>query len=241
MHEVSQGELSDEFKRAWSSAGKHIQKQSGGGLNWLRADLNPPMAEHLSFRMGNQIFFIFVEAAEFSFRNAESLFLRVSREAGAVPCVMKMNQRISTWEPVSPGWGLVHAESGSAVTPPALVTDALVEMSNWELHDFAIQVVAQYLEKEGRRVFSKQSSTEIDPSIWFEDESGPNFVVVRAAKCPQQEADVPSNITGIKASCARMSKQGYFASVSVANADDLDSPPYRGHGMHVRFTGVVDI
>ena len=146
MNEVSQGEPSDDFKRAWSYAGQHIQKQSGGGLSWLRADLNPPMAEHLSFRMGNQIFFIFVEAAEFNFRNAESLFLRVSKEAGAVPCVMKMQQRISTWEPASPGWGLIHAESGAVITPPALVSDALIEMSRWELHDFAIQIVAQYLE-----------------------------------------------------------------------------------------------
>ena len=67
MHEVSQSEPSDDFKRAWSLAGQHIQKQSGGGLSWLRADLNPPMVEHLSFRIGNQIFFIFVEAAEFNY------------------------------------------------------------------------------------------------------------------------------------------------------------------------------
>lgn len=154
---------------------------------------------------------------------------------------MKMQQRISTWEPATSGWGLVHAESGATVTPPALVTDALVEMSRWELHDFAIQVVSQYLEKKGKRVFSKQSSTEIDPSIWFEDESGPCFVVVRAATYPQQEAEKPSNIGSIKASCARISRNGYFASVSVVNAGDVDLPPYRGHGMYVRFTGMVGI
>lgn len=241
MHEVTQGEPSANFKAAWSVAGRHIQKQAGSGLNWLRADLNPPMAEHLSFRMGNQIFFIFVEAAEFSYSQGRTLFLRVSKGAGAVPCVMKMRQRISTWEPASAGWGLSHAETGQAVSPPALVSDELVEMSAWELHDFAIQVVANYLENNGKRVFSKQSSLEIDPSIWFEDSSGPSFVVVREARYPVQDAQRPANTEAIKASCSRMSRTGYFASVAVANADDLNSPQYRGHGMHVRFAGLVDL
>jgi hypothetical protein len=241
MYEVSQQEPSDDFTRARSYAGQHIQKQTGGGLKWLRADLNPPMAEHLSFRMGNQIFFIFVEAAEFNYHNSSSLFLRVSREAAAVPCIMKMTQRISAWEPFSSGWGLVHAESGELINPPAMVSDALIEMSKWELHDFAIQIVTQHLKREGKKVFSKQSSTEIDPSIWFEDVSGPAFVIVRCATYPQQKADIPENITNIKNSCARLSDRGYFASVSVANASNFELPPYRGHGMHVRFSGMVDI
>ena len=84
---------------AWSAAGKHIQAQAGEGLNWLRSSLNPPMAEHLSFRLGNQIFFVFVEAAEASFDHASPLFMRVSEEAKAVPCIMKMRKRIATWEP----------------------------------------------------------------------------------------------------------------------------------------------
>ncbi len=241
MHEVTQDEPSDDFKAAWSAAGEHIQTQSGGGLNWLRADLNPPMAEHLSFRMGNQIFFIFVDAAEFSLSQCLPLFLRVAKIAGAIPCFMRMRKRISTWEADNPGWGLIHAESGEVVTPPALVSDALVEMTAWELHDFAIQTVSGYLEQQGKRVFSKQSSLEIDPSIWFEDEDGPSFVVVREARYPEQEAPHPANVAAIKGSCARMSKSGYFASVAVANSDDLDLPLYRGYGMYVKFTGLVGL
>ncbi len=241
MYEVTQLKPSNDFKRAWSFAGQHIQRQSGDGLNWLRADLNPPMAEHLSFRLGNQIFFIFVEAAEFSFSNAKDLFLRVSREAGAVPCIMKMEQRESIWEPLTLGWGLIHAQSGEQVNPTALVSNKLIAMTKWELHDFAIQIVSQHLKQQGKKVFSKQSSTEIDPSIWFEDDSVPAFVVVRPTTYPQKEADIPQNIGSIKASCARVSTRGYFASVSIANADDLELPPYRGHGMYVGFTGIVSI
>lgn len=241
MYEVNQTEPSQSFKAAWSAAGRHIQGQAGDGLNWLRADLNPPMAEHLSFRMGNQLFFIFVEAAEYAFSREGSLFLQVARVANAVPCIMKMHQRISTWEPQNPGWGLVHAESGDDIEPPALISDQLIEMSAWELHDFSIQIVCNYLQQQGKKVFSKQSSQEIDPSIWFQDEAGPSFVVVRETRYSESDAPVPSNVSEIKRSCARMSHSGFFASVSVANADDLELPLYRGHGMHVRFTGIVGL
>ena len=241
MYEVTQQEPSADFKAAWAAAGQHIQRQSGGGLNWLRSDLNPPMAEHLSFRMGNQIFYIFVEAAEQSYSVGHSLFLRVAQGAGAIPCVMKMRQRISTWEPAELGWGLAHAESGHPIVPPELVSDKLIEMSAWELRDFAVQVVVGYLEKSGKRVFSKQCSLEIDPSIWFEDSSGPSFVVVREVRYPEQDALRPDNADAIKSNCAHMSRSGFFASVAVANTEELNLPLYRGHGMHVRFTGLVGL
>lgn len=241
MFEVKQAEPSPLFKLVWSAAGTHIQRQAGGGLNWLRADLNPPLAEHLSFRMGNQVFFVFVEAAEQTFKQGGALFLKVAEAANAVPCRMNMRQRGAAWEPEIAGWGLTHAKTGLPVVPPALVTDELIVMSNWELHDFAIQVVSRYLEEQKKKVFSKQPSLEIDPSIWFQDESGPHFVIVRETRYPATEAPKPANSAQIKASCARLSTSGFFASVAVANAADLTLPLYRGHGMHVRFTGLVDL
>lgn len=241
MFEVKQAEPSPLFKVAWSAAGTHIQRQASAGLNWLRADLNPPMAEHLSFRMGNQVSFIFVEAAEQTFKHGGALFLKVAKAANAVPCLMNMRQCLSAWEPEIAGWGLTHAETGRPVVPPALVTDELIVMSNWELHDFAIQVVSRYLEEQMKKVFSKQPSVDIDPSIWFQDASGPHFVVVREARYPTTQAPKPASAAQIKSSCARLSNSGFFASVAVANATDLTLPLYRGHGMHVRFTGLVGL
>jgi hypothetical protein len=51
MYQVEQSPPSEGFQKAWSAAGQHIQKQADNGLSWLRATLNPPMAEHLSFRI----------------------------------------------------------------------------------------------------------------------------------------------------------------------------------------------
>ena len=61
MYVVEQETFPEEFQRAWSFAGRHLDLQAGPGLQWLRAWLTPPVAEHLAFRMGNQIIFIFIE------------------------------------------------------------------------------------------------------------------------------------------------------------------------------------
>ena len=46
----------------WSAAGRHLSHQAGGQVqSWLRAHLTPPFLEHLSFSLGNQLFFIRVE------------------------------------------------------------------------------------------------------------------------------------------------------------------------------------
>ena len=249
MYQVEQNEPSQEFINAWQAAGRYLQSKGDKSLNWIRANLNPPMAEHLSFRLGNQLFFVFIEAAEFSFQTSNKLFLDASREAKAIPCIMPMEQRISSYKPINSGWGLISAESGLIVDPVAMVSEELIEMSEWELRDFAIQTVKTYLTQQGKNVFSAQSSLHIDPSIWFEETKNAHWVVVRAAKYPDKEAAaVPHNINEIAQDCARMGKVGYFASVAVANSEDpFDSdaksngnylPLYRGHGMFVKFEGL---
>ncbi len=251
MYRVEQEEPSLEFTHAWRAAGKHIQLQGQGGVNWIRSDLNPPMAEHLSFRIGNKLFFVFVEAAEFSFAHGHDLFLKVAKEATAIPCVMPMTEQLSQYVPDSCGWGLIHAETRQSINPLELVTDELIVISDWELHDFAIQVVKSNLEKDGKNVFSSQSSLQINPSIWFEILGQAYWIVVRAARFPEKEATAPPNISDIKADCVSMGRVGYFASVGVANNKDPFDPQanvngnflplYRGHGMFVRYEGLREV
>jgi len=127
-----------------------------------------------------------------------------------------------------------------------MVSDELIEMFEWELHDFAIQIVKTYLTKQGKDVFFAHSSLHIDPSIWFEESESAYWVVVRTAKYPDKEAMLPPNINEIAQDCAHMGKVGYFASVSLVNSADPFEPDangnylslYRGNGMFVRFEGL---
>ena len=53
--------LSDDFIQCWYDAGSHLQHQVEGGPTWIRAHLDHPIMEHLSFRLGNQLFFVRIE------------------------------------------------------------------------------------------------------------------------------------------------------------------------------------
>jgi hypothetical protein len=248
LYQIAQDPPSDDFKAAWVSAGRYIQNQAGSGLSWLRADLRPPLAEHLSFRIGNQIFFIFIEAAEVEYRNGVELFLKVCSEANAVPCRMPMEKRFGDWGPKLNGWGLINTIDNAQFNPLDLVSDALIEMSDWEVHDFAIQIVAEDIVKNGGEIFGRQPSPEIDPSIWFKDKQGSHFVVVRFERHPTQSSPVPKNIESIKQHCSKFTSSGFFASVVLANSEDPFDPDaakngnysrlYRGHGLMPKYPGL---
>lgn len=249
MHSIEMHEVSDEFARCWHAAGHHIQQRAQGPLHsWLKASLNPPFLEHLSFRLGNQLFFIRIEDVDGQLNvpgNRDGL-LSVAEGCKGHPCLMPMRHRGGVWAPQTVGWGLVDARTGAAVDPIALVSDERIEMTDWELQDFAVQIVRDYLEKAGWKLMSWQGNPAVDPSVWFVGKTGPEWVVVRAVRYPQATAHPPGNWRQIAQRCARIGMVGHFASVAAANAHDAfdeAAPPvplWRGHAMIVSFKGLED-
>lgn len=242
MYKVNQSPAREEFITAWLSAAKHLQKQGGETIKWLRTDLNPPLAEHLSFFIGNQLIFVFVGVEDVSGPSPRSLFLEVAEEANAIPAILPMKHNGTDYQPTLNGWGLLHAQNRRIIDPAKLESDKQIEMSDWEVHDFAIQVIVNILQEEGNKIISKQPYLRVDPSIWFFDGKENAYVIVRSGRYPLQEAPRPKNIEEIIQSCEPGSKTGYFASVSVANYDQQNTndliPLYRGEGMMVRFAGI---
>jgi hypothetical protein len=127
-----------------------------------------------------------------------------------------------------------------------LVTEERIEMTPWEMHDMAVQVVRDYLKKEGFQLMSWQGNPDVDPSIWFIGESKkPEWIIVRSAKFPVEETNRPQNWDDIASNCAKLSTTGHFASVTLVSVTqpfmssaEEPVPLWRGHGMHVRFTGL---
>lgn len=243
MHKVS-----EEFRRCWQAAGLHMEKQAGGPIeSWLKVDLNPPFLEHLSFRLGNQLFFIRLEDVDgrLGVPGSRNGLFAIADGCKGFACVMPMKWIAGEWKPAGKEWGLVDASTGRAVNPPALVTDEPIEMTDWELHDFAVQVVRTDLEKRGRKLMSFQGNPSVDPSLWFIGDSGPEWVAVRAVRFPKFKAVPPANWREIAAQCAHLGRVGHFASVSIASAQEADVhkgtspvPLWRGHGMVVRYQGL---
>jgi hypothetical protein len=240
MHDIEMHEASDEFARCWRAAGQHIQRQVQGSMqSWLKASLNPPFLEHMSFRLGNQLFFVRIQEVEgrLAVPGTQAGLLMIARECKGHACIMPMQEKAGTWTPEVPGWGLLDAHTGQAIDPVTLISDEKIEMTDWEVQDFAVQIVRDHLRQSGRELMSWQGNPGVDPSLWFVGNSGPEWVVVRAARYPTLKAKRPANWEKIAEGCARIGKVGHFASVSIANHDDAFDPSgtvpptpfWRGH------------
>jgi len=251
MHKIETQGMTPDFMPCWKAAGTHLDKQVQGGIRaWLKATPYPPFLEHLSFRLGNQNFFVRVLDVERRIEGPGSLagLLSVAKGCGGHACLLPMKRNFigGGWVAEHSGWGLVDATSGRPIDPLILVTNEDIETTEWELQDFAVQVVRDKIEKDGFNLMSWQGNPAVDPSVWFLGKSKePEWVVVRAVRYPANEAVRPTNWSTIAAGCASMGSLGHFASVAFASTDQPFAtagepavPLWRGHGVHVRYTGL---
>jgi hypothetical protein len=239
---------SEEFRHCCAAAGRHLDSCMPG-LQWLKADLSPPFLEHLSFQLGNQAFFVRVEDTD-GVLDAPGIrggLLEIATGCNGHPCLLPMRQNGNEWAPEYPGWGLVNAHTGAPIDPVTLVTHEQIEMTDWEVQYFAVQEVASLLQKEGRELMARHGSPSASPSIWFVGDSGPEWVIVRAVRYPELQADPPANLREFTDYCSWRGKVGYFASVVLASGDDVFDPSgaippvplWRGRPMVVRYDGMV--
>ena len=247
---IEMHQMSPAFRACWVAAGRHLDRQVDGGIKfWLRAHPHPPWLEHLSFRLGNQLFFVRIVDVDGKIEGpGNPLGAITAADLGnGIACVLPMKcSQSGEWVADLPGWGLLDEHTRKPMNPVALVTDENIEMNAWERQSTAVQIVRDVLAKEGYRLASWQSDQRVDPSIWFVGKSGGlEWVVVRCVVYPAKQAERPANWDTIAASVAHMGKIGHFASVCLASveqdfsrADAPTHPLWRGHAMHVRYRGL---
>ena len=161
-------EITEDFYLCCKSARNHLSKQSDT-LSWIKVSLNGPHLEHFSFRMGNQIFFIQIEDVDNNLAcpGQREAFLEKAKSWNAHALIMPMKKIGIKWAPLLSNWGLEEALTGKLINPSALITDQEIEITDNELHDFAIQVVKNILTNEGKTINSSQNNPEFNPSIFL--------------------------------------------------------------------------
>lgn len=251
MYKIEMDEMSPQFYGLWRAAIEHLSRQVQGGIEtWLRCHSAPPFLDHLSFRLGNQNFFLRVHDADGRVEGPGRMsgLNHIAAENGGHACILLMKRAglAGTWEAVRPGWGLVSPEDGRTIDPFSLVTDELIPMTPWEIHSMGVQVVLQQLHQDGVHVTKWQDDPNIDPTLWFQNKDDQTeWVLVRTVTYPARRAERPANWDEMIENLAAISRRGNFASVALSSADqpfdtedDAPVPLWRGHGMYASFEGL---
>ncbi|MDR2352814.1 MAG: hypothetical protein LBF22_06550 [Deltaproteobacteria bacterium] len=224
--EISSDIWSREFQTCWTLAANYIQRLGDNTLSWFKGNLYAPLFEHFSFRMGNQLFFVRLEDAEGRLNvpgNIDGLF-EIAGACNGHPLLMPMKNTGGIWLPIVPGWGLVDAKTKEPVNPKNFLTGERVEYTDWELHDMAVHSVIMSLGT--RKIHCFSNHPDLSPSIWYEGESGIEWIIVRWSRYPEADAGPPGNWAEIRESCfARGCGNGYFAVVIFAGKDPLTGKP----------------
>ena len=220
-YDIKPFSITPDFKACWMAAGKHLNlRVRDAGASWLRAEL-PPFREHLSFALGNQIFFLQIMDAQ-SPKNGwvqPDRLNSVVKDANGIGCLMPMRLENETWRPIELGWGLIDYRSKEPINPFELVTDEQVEMTQWEIHDVGIQAVRQHLVKTGWKIDSWQNDLHVDPSIFAHKDGQLSGFVVRTSNLGPDKAGRPANASNI---AEQMRERGWgakFVGMKVASHD----------------------
>jgi hypothetical protein len=252
MYPIEQSAPSPAFVEAWRFAGRDLSAQGQGALNWVRDHLHPPLTDHLSFRIGNQIFCILINETGSGpcsvSRAEEDRLVAFCERHRLIACRYDLRRAPDGLHAKEgAGWNLVGLPGGCPINPVALVSDERILMSAWEIHDFGLQIVRRHLADNNCVVTSYQNMLDLDPGVWFEKEGHLHWCMVRTVTYPETAAARPANVAIIADSCRKLSPRGYFASVTLASIDDpfLGAqhalPLHRGHGVNARFTGLEPV
>lgn len=253
MSGVDLVEVNEDFICCYNEAITHLQHQAEGNLKWFKSHPEPPFLEHISFYLGNQLFFIKLEDVDHQLEETSTTkgVLLIAGRCRGHACIMPMRKRSGKWAPAEKGWGLLDAQTRMPVNPSELKTDELIEMTDWELHDIALKLVIEKLKEADIEVTNWHSNPDIDPSLWFAAKSGPKWLLVRAVRYPLKKAEKPAHLLEIQNAYQRFGHIGYFASVLFTSlSETFDpraeengniSPLYRGEKMDIQFTSIDEI
>lgn len=244
MYPVNNDFCSKEFLDCWKAVGMHIQAWGGREVRWIKADPYPPYLEHFSFFYGNQVYFIRIEDENhiLDIPGTQEGFLSIASGWKGHACRIVMRKRLfKGWNPKYRGWGLQEYRTNEFINPAALATDEKIEIGDWELFDFACQIVREDLQKKGFHVLSSCRNPSVYPSIWFEGPNGREWILVVPSRAPAMVGDLPEGFGALKTELTRRGFCGHLAQVSFASLNPNDSRLIRGEGADIHYKGLSAI
>lgn len=253
------------YVEAHNLAGYHIQQMIGenkSDFTWIRPEITNPSFDDLNFRYKNQVFSVLIRM----FRDGKEMleprriepFIRETKANNLIPCVFPVD--LEFVEVMSPlgygvliepgknpshelkmkdptGWNLFHVETNKKINPLELADDTPVLMSDYEMQNFAIQVVRNKLKKDGFKLESFCDAPGITPQIWFQDKDGKMCWVWVEYGPDEKEIKEPDISKFLNSTLANY--DGYFAPVGIQPMKGDNA--YRGIGYYIDYSGLINI
>ena len=229
-HAIEPQGIDEAFFEIWRAGGTHLQAMfQSTDARWLRAEL-PLMREHFSFSLGNNLYFVQVYDVDDDSRHLQysgRLEMIVEdahvQDAKAIGCFLPMKQSSDGWKTATPGWGLIDYATSKPIDPSKLKIDGLVQMGDWEIHDAGVQLVREYLAKNGWEIDHWQSDRHVFPSfVVSKDEEQFAFVVSSSIQPNSEKGHRPKSLDMIR---SRMRNLGLIPKfIGLGLADGTNDP-----------------
>lgn len=232
-------------------AGVQIQKhmQLLNNCKWIRAEYTYPAFDSMNFIYKNKVFSIIIDIQDKSGNSylPEQYIKRqllASKQHNLIPCKFPVcvdnptNPNMNTIKSLHNGWNLFNTETDEEIIPEHLATTEKIELSRWEMRNFAITYLRRIFETQHLKVLSFQDTLEVDPQMWFEDSNGKKcWLIIRCETTPKEKAEKPEKLNEIIRRC--FTYDGYFAGIVLKPLDD--DKLYRGSRVNIEFNGLEKI
>lgn len=254
-------QIQDQFF-IYNQGGREI---SNNHFKWIRSDFTMPSFDSFNFGYKNMVFSVLVElvnSSGISHLNPKKKEILINEclQNNLIPCLFKVvvtgsreicgdskqnsDQRNYQLRPLKMEWNLYDARNNKEINPLALASDELVRMSKWELNNFAIQIVSSRLIKEGYKIQSYCDIINMNPQIWFENESGETAWIIVRYIDNDEDLDYRKWVGLEEVSPMLKPYDGYFAPVRFSNSTNDDGKPvfnddvFRGCPVNVDYRGL---
>jgi len=250
MFDRNMNQVSAEFLRCWKSAERHLRIYSRGStLHWLKNTITPPFLDHLSFQIGNQLFYVRIEDFDKKMTSpgSQENVNVIADACNGHACFMPMRLVYGEWVPTEKEWGLIDANFHKPLNPLSVISDEKIVMTDWELHDRAVQIVKNHIYRKMKcEITSYEGGPSELPSIWFAGKNGYEWVVVRAIRNFNDEVSFPLNIRKTVDKYSELGAVGHYAYVSFkpknfGRSDDkiIQVSLCRGVEIEYKFSGLI--
>lgn len=261
---IAGSQLQDQF----NANNQKSVNSSYDGFKWIKAELTYPSFDNLTFAYKYSVFSVVIEliddkGSSFTKQQKDRLLI-ACEENNLIPCTFRLNfkekadnfmsrlmgnkdQLDYELKPIKQGWNLYDARTSQEIDPLYLASNEKTLMSEWELSNFAIQIVRNDLEKEGNQILSFCDLPEVNPQIWFKNKKGEaGWVIVKHIK-NENEKDYKEWV-GLEDRNPQLKPyDGYFASVQLVpsvgwnGVSEFPTNLFRGDGMYVNYKGLERI